>query len=63
MYKVPNPKQTRNSGHSEKKPNDNRYRREQIKLKFQITEPVNIFNNIIEENFPNLKKEMPMNTK
>jgi hypothetical protein len=23
--------------------------------------PVNIFNNIIKENFPNLKKEMPMN--
>ena len=23
--------------------------------------PVNIFNKIIEENFPNLKKEMPMN--
>jgi hypothetical protein len=28
---------------------------------FQITRPVNIFNKIIEENFPNLKKEMPMN--
>jgi hypothetical protein len=28
---------------------------------FQIKEPVNIFNKIIEENFPNLKKEMPMN--
>jgi hypothetical protein len=27
----------------------------------QIKEPVNIFNKIIEENFPNLKKEMPMN--
>jgi hypothetical protein len=23
--------------------------------------PANIFNKIIEENFPNLKKEMPMN--
>ena len=23
--------------------------------------PINIFNNIIEDNFPNLKKEMPMN--
>jgi hypothetical protein len=23
--------------------------------------PVNIFNKVIEENFPNLKKEMPMN--
>jgi hypothetical protein len=27
----------------------------------QLTGPVNIFNKIIEENFPNLKKEMPMN--
>ena len=28
---------------------------------FQLKGPVNIFNKIIEENFPNLKKEMPMN--
>jgi hypothetical protein len=28
---------------------------------FQLKWPVNIFNKIIEENFPNLKKEMPMN--
>ena len=27
----------------------------------QFTGPVNIFNKIIEENFPNIKKEMPMN--
>jgi hypothetical protein len=27
----------------------------------QVKEPVDIFNKIIEENFPNLKKEMPMN--
>ena len=27
---------------------------------FQIKGPVNVFNKIIEENFPNLKKEMPM---
>jgi hypothetical protein len=27
----------------------------------QLKGPVNIFNTIIEENFPNLKKEMPMN--
>ena len=26
----------------------------------QLKEPVNIFNEIIEENFPNLEKEMPM---
>jgi hypothetical protein len=29
---------------------------------FQSKGPVNIFNKIIEENFLNLKKEMPMNT-
>ena len=28
---------------------------------FQHKGPANIFNKIIEENFPNLKKEMPMN--
>jgi hypothetical protein len=28
---------------------------------FQLKEPVNIFNKIIEENFPNQKEEMPMN--
>jgi len=27
----------------------------------QIKGPVNIFNKILEENFPNLKKEMPIN--
>jgi hypothetical protein len=27
----------------------------------QLKGPVNIFNKIIEENFPNLKEEMPMN--
>jgi len=28
---------------------------------FQLKSPVNIFNKIIEENFSNLKKEMPIN--
>jgi hypothetical protein len=28
---------------------------------FQLKGPVNIFNKIIEENFPNLRKEMPIN--
>jgi exonuclease III len=28
---------------------------------FQLKGPANIFNKIIEENFPTLKKEMPMN--
>jgi hypothetical protein len=27
----------------------------------QLKGPVNIFNKIIEDNFPNLKKEMPIN--
>jgi hypothetical protein len=27
----------------------------------QVKGPINIFNKIIEENLPNLKKEMPMN--
>ena len=31
------------------------------KEKFQLKRPVNIFNKIIEENFSNLKKEIPMN--
>jgi hypothetical protein len=31
------------------------------KEEFQLKGPVNIFNKIIKENFPNLKKEMPMN--
>jgi hypothetical protein len=30
---------------------------------FQLKGPANIFNKIIEENFPNLKREMPMNIK
>jgi hypothetical protein len=56
MQKAPNPKHSGNTEHNEKtKPKVNRYRREQIKG------PVNIFNKTIEENFPNLKKEMPMN--
>jgi hypothetical protein len=37
------------------KPKDNRYRKEHLKLQ------VNIFNKIIEENFPNIKEEIPMN--
>jgi hypothetical protein len=28
---------------------------------FQLKKPAHIFNKIIEENFPNLKKEKPMN--
>jgi hypothetical protein len=33
----------------------------QEKEEFQLKGPVSIFNNIIDKNFPNLKKEMPMN--
>jgi hypothetical protein len=50
MWKVPNPKHPGNPGQNEKtKPKDNRYRRE---WRF----PVNIFNKIIEETFPNSKE-------
>ena len=28
---------------------------------FKLEGPLNVFNKIIEDNFPNLKKEMPMN--
>ena len=50
------PKYSANPGYNEKtKPKDNRYRKsEDSQLK-------DIFNKIIEENFPNLKKEMNMN--
>jgi hypothetical protein len=34
---------------------------EDEKEDFQLKGPANIFNKIIEENFPNLKKEMTMN--
>ena len=44
---------TENLGHSEK---HNRKRR-----RFQIKRPQNIFNKIIEENFPNLKKVIAIN--
>ena len=40
------------------KPKDNRYRSE---WGFQSKRVSKIFNKIIEENFPNLKKEIPMN--
>jgi len=59
MQKDPNSKHPENPGHNEK-----------TKLgkigidengEFQLKGPANIFNKIIEEYFPNLKKEMPMN--
>ena len=59
MQKAPNPKQ---AGIQEtvRRPNlriINIEKRQDSQLKG----PVNIFNKIIEENFPNLKKEMPIN--
>ena len=59
MQKDPNSKHPGNPGHNEKTnlqiigvdENEN----------FQLKGPANIFNKIIEENFPNLKIEMPMN--
>ena len=48
-----------NPGHKEMtKLKDNRY---QWQVSFSNLGTVNIFNKIIEENFPNLKKELPMN--
>ena len=58
MQKDPNSKHPGNPGHNKKtKHKDNRYKENED---FQLKEPVNIFNKIIEENFPNLKKVMPM---
>ena len=59
MQKDPNSKHPGNPGHNEKTKlltigvDDNE--------DFQLKGPANIFNKIIEENFPDLKKEMPMN--
>ena len=62
MQKDSNPKHPGNPGQNEKtKPMDNRYRRESKDS--QLKGPVNIFNKIIEENSPNIKKEMPTNKK
>ena len=48
-----------NPGHKEMtKLKDNRY---QWQVSFSNLGTVNIFNKIIEEKFPNLKKELPMN--
>ena len=58
MHKAGNPKHPGTPGHNKKiKPKDYRYRHEDLYLKG----PVNIFNKIVEENFPNLEKKMPMN--
>ena len=59
MHKAGNPKHPGTLGHNEKtKPKDYRYiGNEDLHLKG----PVNIFNKIVEENFPNLEKKMSMN--
>ena len=56
--KDPNSKHPGNPGHNEKtKPTIGVDENED----FQLKGPANIFNKIIEENVPNLKKEMPIN--
>jgi hypothetical protein len=61
MQKVPNMKHPGNLGHNGKtKLKDNRCEESEDS---QLKGPVNIFNKIIEEKFPNLKKEMPMSIK
>jgi hypothetical protein len=58
VQKAPNPEHPESSGHKEKtKPKSIRNRKEDSQYKM----PGNIFNKIIEENFPNLKKETIIN--
>ena len=58
MQKAPHPKYPGNPGQNEKTKPIGVEESED----FQLKGAVNIFNKIIEENFPNLEKEMPMNT-
>jgi hypothetical protein len=59
MQKAPNPKHPGNPGHDEKtKPKVIGIEESEDS---QLKGPVNIFNKITEENFPNLKKEMLIN--
>jgi predicted nucleotidyltransferase len=57
MQKDPNSKHPGNPGHNEK---TKRIIGVDENEDFQLKGPANIFNKIIEENFPNPKKEMPM---
>jgi hypothetical protein len=59
MQKDPSPKHPRNPGHNEK--TNLRIIGIDEKEDLKIKGPVNIFNKVIEENFPNLKKEMSIN--
>ena len=58
MQKDPNPKHPGNPGHNKTK---SRIIGLEESEDSQLKGSVNIFNKIIEENFPNLNKEMPMN--
>ena len=59
MQKSPNPKYPGNPRHNEKtKPKIIGIEKGKDS---QLKGPVNIFNKIIEENFPNLKEEIPIN--
>jgi hypothetical protein len=61
MQKDPKSKHPGNAGHNEKtKPKDKSIDENDD---FQLKLPVNTFNNIIEENFPNLKKDAHEHTK
>jgi hypothetical protein len=59
MQKALNPKYPGNPGHNEK--TNLRIIGIEENKDSQLKGPVNIFNKIIEENLPNLKKEIPMN--
>jgi hypothetical protein len=62
MQRAPKPTHPGNPGHNDKtKPKDNRIIGIAENEDSQFKGPVIIFNKIIEENFLNLKKEMPMN--
>jgi chromosome segregation ATPase len=59
MQKAPNPKHPGNPGHNEK--SNRRIIDIEESEDSQLKGPVNIFNKIIEEIFPNIKKEMTIN--
>ena len=59
MQKASNPKHRGNPGHM-RRPNLRIIGIDKSK-DLQLKGPANIFNKIMEENFPNLKREMPMN--
>jgi hypothetical protein len=59
MQKAPNPKHPGNTEHNEKTKPKVKIADESVDS--QLKGPITIFNNIIQEKFPNLKKQMPMN--